>query len=673
MQNKLLITAALPYANGDLHIGFLLEAIQTDIYSRFNKTIGNDTLYICASDMHGTPIEINAKKAGLKPLQFATKYWKEHQQDLKKFHINFDNFYKTHSKENKEMAQWFFSNLKKKGYIYTKEIEQMYDQQAQRFLPDRFIKGTCPKCKTEDQYGDICESCGAAYNTSELLFPYSTLTNTTPIIKPSTHYFFKLSDFSTQLKKWIQNKKSNIQPEVRNSLQGWLKKGLKDWCISRDAPYFGFKIPNAKKETGAEKYFYVWLDAPIGYISSTINHTKKWKDYWYKGQVHHFIGKDIVYFHYLFWPAMFLALDIPLPRITTHGFVTINGKKMSKSRGTFFTAKDFYHKYGSEALRFYYAKHLNNKLVDIDLNLDDFQAVTNNVLMGNLGNFCYRTLTFANKNFSKITEIAKEKKIQSKIHTLIDQIKLNYQNLDFNTAVKNILQIADLGNQYFQQAEPWKNKQQAPVGFCVNLARNLAILISPILPEFSTKVYAALGEKCLQWNDLGFNWTGKVKKPQMLVKKIEQIAQQQIFPLQMKIGKIIAVKDHPNADSLYLLKVDFKTEQRQVVAGLKKHFPKNKLQGTTTVFCVNLKPAKLRGELSAAMILIAEDKKSSLLEVSGKPGDEINFKGLTNTTDEITFEQFCKLKMTVKDKKIYYDNKELVGVTTNNTNKARIR
>ena len=666
-KDKIVVTAALPYANGNIHIGHLLEYIQTDIFVRFLKLLKEDALYICASDMHGTPVEIKAKEVGKDPEKFALEFWKEHQKDFSNYLIKFDNYYKTHSPENKEIAEHFFSELKKKDLIYTKEMDVIYCESCQRSLPDRYVKGTCPHCTTLDQYGDICESCSSVLKGVDLINPKCSLCDKTPIQKKSTHYFFKLSKFSTKLKKWINDKDSGLQPEVKNWLTNWIEKGLEDWCVSRDEPYFGFEIPGSKKELGEKKYFYVWLDAPIGYISSTKNYCEKnncqWEDYWKNGKVYHFIGKDISYFHFLFWPAMLMAVNIPLPKLTVHGFITVNGKKMSKSRGTFFTAKEFLKLYPAESLRFYYASHLDRKVVDIDLSFEDFKAVINNVLVGNLGNFCYRVLTFAKKNYSKVDEIAEEKELVKKIDTLTEKVKEYYLSQNFKLAVKHILQIADLGNVYFQKSEVWKDKQsgQDKVGFCINLARNLAILINPILPEFSKKVYSALNEKELLWEDLGYQWKGKLKEVQKLVEKVEIIPESAKFPLHLVVGEIKEVKDHPNAEKLYLLKVNFGSEERQIVSGLKDYFKPEELLNKKRVFCLNLKPAKLRGELSNGMILAAEDEEGlALLDLEKtKPGEEVKFEGLDNNVKEINFNDFKKVKLVVKKGKVIYDNKTL--------------
>ncbi|MBT4538754.1 methionine--tRNA ligase [Candidatus Woesearchaeota archaeon] len=659
------ITAALPYANGKIHIGHLLEYIQADIFQRFLKLIGQDALYICASDQHGTPIEINAKKANIPVEDFVNKYWEEHQQSFKKFFIKFNNFYKTHSPENQELSVWFFTQLKEKGYIYTKELQQLYDQQAERFLPDRFVKGTCPKCHTEDQYGDVCEKCGATYNTTDLVNPYSILTKTKPILKSSTHYFFKLSKCQDKLKKWLDD--TTIQPEIKNSLQDWLSKGLEDWCISRDAPYFGFEVPNSKEETGAIKYFYVWLDAPIGYLASLKNYCDNnnlnWKDYLYNGTLHHFIGKDIAYFHYLFWVAEFLALDIPLPKITTHGFITVNGKKMSKSRGTFLTAEQFLDLYPAESLRFYYAKNLTTKVVDVDLNFEDFVATNNNELVGNLGNFCYRVLTFAKKNYGEITEIKEEPELVKKIEQLIKDTEEKYLTLQFRSVVTNILKIADIGNAYFQNAAPWENKEQKSkeVAFCANLARNLAIIVQPILPEFSKKIQNVFQDTSWNWKNITFKWQGKIQLVEKLVEKVELHQQEEKFPLQLAVGHVEEVIEHPNADKLFIFKVNFGNETKQCVTSLRELLPKEAFLNKNLVFCLNLKPAKFRGELSEVMIIAGEYEKTILpLETQEKPGTEVIPKDLTANHQLITFDEFNKVVLTVKDKKVLFKEKPLL-------------
>ncbi len=668
---KVVITAALPYANGPIHIGHLLEYIQADIYSRFLKLIGTFAIYICASDMHGTPIEVNARKVGKEPEQFALEYWQDHQNDFKSYLIHFDNYYKTHSPENKEISEWVYHTLKQKGLIYRKTIEAIYCPNCKRFLPDRFVKGTCPNCDALDQYGDVCEKCNKALKGTDLIDPKCSICGKPPIQKESEHYFFKLGHFSEQLQAWFNDSGSGIQPEVKNWLKEWFSKGLDDWCVSRDAPYFGFEIPDSEKETGHKKYFYVWLDAPIGYISSTKNycnsHKENWESYWREGQVQHFIGKDIAYFHFLFWPAMLLGVGIPLPKLTVHGFITVNGEKMSKSRGTFFTAKDFLKIASPEALRFYYANHLDRKLVDVDLNMDDFKSHINTVLVGNLGNFCYRVLTFAEKNYHEIKDISADKELVSEAEKLFEEVKKNYSEQDYKNAVKNILKISDLGNTYFQKSEPWKTKDapetKKSVGLCVNLARNLAILVSPILPNFSEKVFSALGEHAQKWKDLNFAWKGKLQVLPLLVEKIENIATTEKFPLRMVVGEIVELGNHPNADSLYKMQVSFGSlGKRQIVAGLKKYLKPEELLHQKSVFVLNMKPAKIRGEPSEGMILAAdEDDKivKPLFAHKTAVGEEFCFEGTENSPQEVTFDEFAKLKILIQEGKVVWNGKKL--------------
>ncbi len=682
--SKIVITAALPYANGPIHIGHLLEYIQADIYSRFLKLMGKDALYICASDMHGTPIEVNACKANLSPEVFVEQYWKEHQEDFRSFLIDFDNYYKTHSPENKETSELFYSTLQKKGYIYRKKIKVMYCGNCRRSLPDRYVKGICPHCRAPEQYGDVCEKCGSVLKSIDLLEPYCAICRSTPQQKDSEHYFFQLSAFAKKLQKWLSSEKADLQPEVKHWLDGWFEKGLEDWCISRDAPYFGFAIPNSLQETGETKYFYVWLDAPIGYISSTQNYCDKhgldWKKYWKEkeGKIIHFIGKDIAYFHLLFWPALLMAMKITLPKVNIHGFVTVNGEKMSKSRGTFLTAKDFRKSYSAEALRFYYASHLDRSVVDVDLQLAELKAVVNNVLLGSLGNFCYRTLVFAEKNYNPMKAVAEETDLQMQVGELLDEIKKNYESLGLKLAVKNLLKIADLANAYFQKTAPWKTMDSADtkeaIGFCVNLARNLAIAVSPILPLFSQKIYAALGEtKPWQWKDISYQWKGKIDKVEVLVEKIEEKKEGEekekknslnIFPLHLAVGLVEEVRDHPNADSLYLLRVNFGTLGiRQVVTSLKKALPPTAFQQKKLVFCVNLKPSKFRGELSEAMILgVDHDNITTLLEMPNSAvGDPVVPKGMVANKKQISLDELSKIEMVVKNGQIVFNDQPLSG------------
>jgi len=660
------VTSALPYANGPIHIGHLVEYIQTDIFVRFLKLIGKDAVYCCADDTHGTPIELKAKELGIKPEELIEKFHKEHLEDFKNFLIEFDSYYSTNSKENKYFSDIFFKKLQERGFIYKKEIEVMYSEKSKRFLPDRFIKGECPKCHARDQYGDVCEACGATYKPTDLINPYSVTDGSKPVRKKSQHYFFKLSKLSGFLEKWIKNNK-NLQDEVKNFVLNWIKDGLEDWDISRDGPYFGFKIPGEKN-----KYYYVWLDAPIGYISSLANYlksTKKAEKTWNDSEIVHFIGKDITYFHFLFWPAMLHVAGFNLPEsIVVHGFLTVNNEKMSKSRGTFFTAKDFLKQYDAEHLRYYYANVLSKKLADIDLNLNEFRDRINNELVGNLGNFCYRIISFTNKNFNgKIKNIDNDKKIINEINKKIENIENYYNELNFNAAVNEILSVSDIGNKYFQKNEPWalikkdKDKVQEICALCVNIAKNLSILIQPVLPIFSSELQKQLNLKNLKWKDTGFDLKNhKIGKEKILVKKIEEI-KEELFPLNLKVAEIVEVKDHPDADKLYVLKIDLGTEKRQLVAGLKEHYSKNELKNKKIIVITNLKYAKLRGVESQGMLLAAEDKGTvGVLAVNkSQPGTEVKCGNLANSTEQISFENFQKLKIEAKGGKVYFDDLEL--------------
>ncbi len=665
---KIIITSALPYANGPIHVGHLVEYIQTDIFVRFLRLIGKDVVYCCADDTHGTPIEVKALEQGIQPEQLIAKFSKEHQEDFNNFHISFDSYYSTNSKENKYFSDLIFEKLRDKKLIYTKEIEVTYCGHCKRTLPDRYVKGKCPKCKAPDQYGDVCEACNAAYGTIDLVEPYCIICKNRPVRKKSEHYFFKLSALSDFLKEYI-SKNKNFQPEIKNFVLNWIKDGLEDWNISRDGPYFGFKIPGEEN-----KYYYVWLDAPIGYISSLANYlnkdTKKAEKAWNDSKIIHFIGKDITYFHFLFWPAMLHASGFNLPEsIFVHGFLTVNNEKMSKSRGTFFTAKDFLKEHEAEHLRYYYANVLSKKLADIDLNLEEFKDRVNNELVGNIGNFCYRIISFTNKNFDgSIKNIDNDEKIINEINKIIRKIENYYNELNFNSVIHEILQISDIGNRYFQNNEPWAlikkdgEKVQKICGLCINIAKNLSIILQPILPKFSEELQKQLNLNDLKWKDINFGLKNhKIGKEKLLVKKIEESAKE-LFPLNLKVAKIIEVNDHPNAEKLYVLQIDLGTEKRQLVAGLKEHYSKDELKNKKIIVVTNLKYVKLRGVESQGMLLATEDENGTvgvLIVNKSEAGSSVNFGNLENSDKEISFENFQKLKIAAKDGKVLFNNLEL--------------
>ncbi|MFH1641897.1 MAG: methionine--tRNA ligase [Nanoarchaeota archaeon] len=661
---KKIVTSALPYANGSLHCGHLVEYIQTDIYVRFLRLIGEDVVYCCADDTHGAPIAIKAEQLKIKPEELIAKYNKEHLEDFSDFLIKFDSYYTTNSKENKYFSDLIFERLNKKGYIYTKEVEITFCEKCSRSLPDRYVKGKCPKCNEADQYGDVCEKCNATYNTTDLINPYCIICKNEPVRKMSKHYFFRLSAFSDKLKKWLTNK--NMQPEIVNYVSNWIKEGLQDWDISRDGPYFGFKIPGEE-----DKYYYVWLDAPIGYISSfcnTVNlDVKKAETDWNKSEIVHFIGKDIIYFHFLFWPAVLIAADFKVPdKIVVHGFLTVSGQKMSKSRGTFYTARDFIKKFEPEYLRYYYAKVLSKKMSDINLDFDDFSDGINNELVANIGNFCYRSISFTNKFFDgEIKEIDDE--LITEINRRIEKIKAFYEDFNSNDVVRNILIISSLGNKYFQDNEPWKivktdkEKAHKVLGLCINIVKNLSILIQPILPRFAEELQKQLNLKNLKWKDLGFDFTGRIRKEKILIQKIEKEEKSEVVPLDLKVGEIIQVDDHPDADKLYVMQTDIGTEKRQIVAGIKPYYKKEELLGKKVIIVTNLKPAKLRGKESQGMLLAvdSDDDCGVLYAEKSKPGEQAAFDGLTIGREQITYEQFSKIKITAEKGKVKFKGKIL--------------
>jgi methionyl-tRNA synthetase len=504
---KILVTSALPYANGSIHLGHLVEYIQTDIWVRFQKMQGNTAYYICADDTHGTPIMLMAEQEKISPEELVEKIHKEHSKDFEEFHVNFDNFYLTNSPENKELSEDIYKTLFKNNKILEKEIEQFYDPNKKMFLPDRFIKGECPKCKAKDQYGDSCEVCGSTYNPTDLINPYSVLTGASPIKKKTKHYFFKLSECSDFLLKWT--KSGTLQKEASNKLEEWFKSGLADWDISRDAPYFGFEIPDAPG-----KFFYVWLDAPIGYMASFKNFAEKNKisfdDYWKnnsESELIHFIGKDILYFHALFWPATLEYSGYRKPtKIFAHGFLTVNGEKMSKSRGTFITARSYLDNIKNpNFLRYYYASKLNDSMEDIDLNLEDFLAKVNSDLVGKFINIPSRTSGFISKYFENqlvpISNIEDEKarELVLGIVNMKDLVLEHYELRMFSKLIKLLMSQVEVVNEFVSLREPWvlaKNENQHIVNSdlhqicstCLHAFRLLSIFLTPIIPDLTSKI-----------------------------------------------------------------------------------------------------------------------------------------------------------------------------------------
>jgi len=669
----IVVTSALPYANGPIHIGHLVEYIQTDIFVRFLKLIGENAVYCCADDTHGTPIEIKAKQLGIKPEELIANVYKEHTRDFAKFHIHFDSYYSTNSPENKTFSETIFLRAKKAGFIYQKEIEQTYCEKCKRVLPDRFVKGKCPKCGAEDQYGDVCESCNSAYKTIDLVEPYCTVCRSTPVRKKSQHYFFKLSAFSDKLKAWLENGK--IQDDVKNFALSWIKGGLEDWDITRDGPYFGFKIPGEE-----DKFFYVWLDAPVGYIASLSNYLgkdiAKTEQTWNSSKIVHFIGKDITYFHLLFWPATLMAAGLALPDdIIVHGFLTVKKTKMSKSRGTLLTAEDYWKKLNPEYLRFYYASSLSHNTSDIDLNFDDFRDKANNELVANIANFAYRVLSFCNRLFDSKVGSSIDPEF-AKLFSF-EKVRKDYAGCNIRDAVKAILEISSIGNKYFQDNEPWKlikedrEKAHMVVSSAVNAVKNLCIIVKPILPDFAAKLEQQLSLKNLGWNDLNFDLKNHtIAKAEIVLQKIEdsdnlfEEKDNAFAKLNLKVAKVLDVQDLPGADKLYVLQIDLGTEKRQIVAGVRNHHTKEDLIGKNLVVVTNLKPAKLKGFESNGMLLAAGSPDSKIVKViqpnKSRPGEQVYVdKAAKPNTEQIGIDEFAAVEIRTKNKKVFFGEQPL--------------
>ena len=510
-QRKILVTSALPYANGAIHLGHLVEYIQTDIWVRFQKQKGHECYYVCADDAHGTPIMLRADRDGITPEELIAQVWKSHFADFCDFGIAFDNYHSTHSKENKILSELIYNRLNESGYISTRTITQAFDPVKNMFLPDRFIKGDCPKCGAKDQYGDGCEVCSATYSPTDLKNAVSAVSGATPIEKESEHYFFNLADFTQMLCDWTSA--GHLQPEVRNKLAEWLEGGLQQWDISRDAPYFGFEIPNAPN-----KYFYVWLDAPIGYMASFQNLCDKtnlnFDDFWSKEsdvELYHFIGKDIIYFHALFWPAMLSGANFRTPSaIFAHGFLTVNGEKMSKSRGTFITARTYLDHLNPEYLRYYFAAKLSSSVDDIDLNFDDFTQRVNSDLVGKVVNIASRCSGFIQKRFdNKLSVTCAEPELFAQFIAEHDTIAQHYEQREFGKAMREIMALADKANQYIDEKKPWTIAKQEGedaqlhdvCSVAINLFRVLVAYLKPVLPVLTGEAELFLNSPVHGWID----------------------------------------------------------------------------------------------------------------------------------------------------------------------------
>ncbi len=674
---KILVTSALPYANGSIHIGHLVEYIQTDIWVRFQKMRGHRCHYVCADDTHGTPVMLRAEQEGIPLEALIERVHGEHFRDFSDFSIAFDNYHSTHSDENRVLSQGIYRRLDQAGLITKRTIEQLYDPEKEMFLSDRFIKGGCPKCKAEDQYGDSCEVCGATYAPTELINPYSALSGATPISKASEHHFFKLGECEAFLKEWLNPEGDNppLQLEAANKMNEWFEAGLRDWDISRDAPYFGFEIPDAPG-----KFLYVWLDAPVGYMASFKNLCEKegldFDSYWQPdsdAELYHFIGKDILYFHALFWPATLKYAGYRTPtKICVHGFLTVDGQKMSKSRGTFIMARTYLEHLNPEYLRYYFAAKLSDRIEDIDLNLEDFTARVNSNLVGKYINIASRSAGFISKRFDGQLASTLEQdgaKLVADIQAQAAQIAARFEARQFSEAMREIMALADQANEYVSDKAPWamakqEDQKQQLHEVCtaiINAFRLLSIYLKPVLPKLAGEVEAFLNIAPLQWQDIDTLLIGHTINPyRHLVKRIEQkqidamveasaATLQQTKPsparhgeaqqkkgsaakkaatakdddsmiqfddfakVDLRIAKIVKAEHVEGADKLLQLTLDIgEAQTRNVFAGIKSAYSPEQLEGKLTVMVANLAPRKMRFGLSEGMVLAAGPGGKSL-------------------------------------------------------------
>jgi methionyl-tRNA synthetase len=641
---KILVTSALPYANGSPHMGHLVEYIQTDIWVRFQKLRGHTCTYVCASDAHGTPIMLKARELGITPEELTENYSREFVRDFADFGVEFDNYYTTHSPENEALVVSMYRTLRDSGDIYSRTIEQMYDEQEGLFLPDRFVKGTCPNCKAEDQYGDACENCNKATSPETLIDPKSVLSGTTPVRRESEHFFFRLSDYEQRLRQWMSD--SALDRNVVAKLEEWFQAGLQDWDISRDAPYFGFRIPDTE-----DKYFYVWLDAPVGYMASFRHLCDRtsgldFDEYWGADsdcELYHFIGKDIMYFHTLFWPAVLAGSGYRTPSsVFAHGFLTVNGQKMSKSRGTFIKARTYLDNLHPEFLRYYYAAKLGPTIEDIDLNLDDFVARVNSDLVGKLVNIASRCAGFINKQFdrqlgSKLADDA----LFAEFAAASEKIAVHFEAREYSKAMRLVMALADKANRYIDEHKPWvmaKDADQLPEvqNVCtqgLNMFRSLMIYLAPVIPRTADAAREFLGEDEWTWEDARNPLLGtsinKFKPlltrvdPRQVERMIEQsrestpvaepetksqddtISIDDFMKVDLRVARIDKAEPVEGADKLLALTLDVGDSQRQVFAGIKAAYDPASLVGRHVIVVANLAPRKMRFGVSEGMVLAA--------------------------------------------------------------------
>jgi methionyl-tRNA synthetase len=659
-KRRIVLTSALPYANSDIHLGHLVEHFLSDLWIRFQRLRGHECYYLCADDTHGTPVMIAARKQGISPEQHIAQVWKQHLADFQAFQIHFDHYSSTNSEENRKLCEYFFKKMKDKGHISTKMVEQLYCENDKMFLPDRFVKGTCPKCATPDQYGDSCEKCGATYNPSELKNPYCSMCQSKPVLKDSEHLLFKLNDFNQYLLEWLPK---HTLKEVANKMKEWFKEPLRDWDISRDEPYFGFQIPGHPG-----KYFYVWVDAPMGYVSTSKEHFDKigvrFDDFWKSEnsgtEIYHNIGKDIAYFHTLFWPALLKAADFRTPtKVMVHGFLTMNGERMSKSRGTFVQARTYLNHLEPAYLRYYFATKFNSGVDDLDFSTEDFIQRVNSDLIGKITNLGSRGAQMLGKQFQgKLGELdSAGEKLVHNTQKKADEIAAHYENWDFAKGINEIRALADDANRYFDEKAPWKMKDekeiQAVLTATLNIFRLLSIYLKPIIPFYTEKVEKLMNEASYTWQDTKkilqnstinrYEHLAVRIEPEKVKSMMDESKSQTPAPVQtadgeldidtfnkvdLRVGKIIAAESVPEADKLLKLTVDLGSlGSRQIFAGIKAAYDPATLIGRLTVIVANLKPRKMKFGMSEGMVLAAGQGGKELFilcpDSGAKPGDKV--------------------------------------------------
>ena len=656
-----MVSSALPYANGYIHMGHLVEYIQSDIWARFQKLRGHQCTYVCAADAHGTPIMIKAREENITPEELVARVSKEQHADLQAFDVAFDNFYTTHSDENEQLVSRMFLALRDADHVYTKTIEQAYDEQEGMFLPDRFVRGTCPRCKSEDQYGDACEVCGATYTPNDLIDPVSVLSGSKPVWRDSEHYFFRLSAFGDRLRTWMAS--ADLHQNITSKLEEWFEAGLQDWDISRDAPYFGFLIPGTE-----DKYFYVWLDAPMGYVASFLNLCNRRDDldfdeYWTPGgdtEVYHFIGKDIVYFHTLFWPAVLEGAGFRQPdSVFAHGFLTVNGKKMSKSRGTFIKGRTYLNNLNPSYLRYYYAAKLGPGMDDIDLNLDDFIARVNSDMVGKLVNIASRCAGFISKRFEgQLAASLDDPALFAEFAAASENIANHFERREYSKAMRIVMSLADNANRYIENKKPWlmvkdagqADNVQAVCTQGLNMFRTLMVYLTPVVPSLAADAQALFREEPWNWEAAATPLLGhSIAKYKPLLTRVEQsqvdkmveeskepdtataessgtaeITIDEFKKIDMRVARVSKAEPVEGADKLVRLTLDLGEETREVFAGIKAAYAPEELEGRLVIAVANLKPRKMRFGTSQGMVLATgpggEDIFLLSVDDGAKPG-----------------------------------------------------